>query len=406
MSELVKSLVKKKTVTVRKATVRKKADETVDTTPLRMGEHVFVLEQERVFGENIELTAARTGKMPGLITNVGIRGTNVQFDYSATKGAGYVRTFAVSSNNLRRLRPSELALFQKAKKDATKKEMEKIQKVLTEKMGTKRIPIVDRRDYEIGGKPFLNSNMNFLHFCNLTKQGDEYKLGTLNPSYGAVCCSVTKTTTSIVVNIPKDWLNYYGYNLIDLKAWLKFVNGCEIGCNAYYKEKITLQEAFKSTVIPINMPQYPNNNTVLYPDMEVYQIVIPTSSDRMINYMQFITIRYMYNLQYFTLPFVAMQIKKALGDRITNWEAMLVAHMNINYYGYYNWVSNTPGVYAIPNRTNTPANVLTNIRRSGASMNGSFIYSNPAGANTIPALIRRQDYEGILAFVVAWRTLS
>jgi hypothetical protein len=265
----------------------------------------------------------------------------------------------------------------------------------------KRIPISDREYWNKEDKVYFETNMNFVKlFKAINSDGTPSGTGQNFPN--AKCCSLTKTTDHILVHIPKDWLNYYGYNVIDLRMWLKFLSTLDSGFKAYYLGESTMSEAFGEQVIQDQFPKFDSRNHYMTKDMPCYLVMLESTGNIMLNYMHFIMIRYMYNIQYWNIPTIALQLKKALGSNITPWESIIIAHMNDQYHGYYALMSNNGESIAIPSSRNSLQEVTRKLKQAGSGMNSSFVYT-PESIIFIRSEIRGKNYEAILKRLEEWR---
>ena len=102
-------------------------------------------------------------------------------------------------------------------------------KIDLKRISPKHIGIKDRKGdyYQTDTKNFLKTSNSFVKLVgkntinNTSTQEAKYNA---QRSFGAECCSFTKPSTcDLLVYIPKTWLNYYGYNLTDLKSYLRFL---------------------------------------------------------------------------------------------------------------------------------------------------------------------------------------
>lgn len=277
-----------------------------------------------------------------------------------------------------------------------------------------RIPIARRDDYDKLKRDYLNTNENFVQLVgNFDYKTSEIK-GVVNYPH-AVCCALTKTNVPIIVNIPNDWISYFGYNVTDLKKWLEFLKACEIGFDYKYLGKTTLESEFTDKNIATKIPKMARANMFVSPKMDIHRILIvpPNQNVRnMQNYMRFLLVRYIYNNQYWNIPTIAMQIKGALKGKVTNWEALMLAHMNDYYYDYYCMVSNNgngTGAIALPKSENSPQNIVSKlgVTENVPAMVRTFTYdSNIKLADSVRAAIRSKDWNAIEGYINDWRKIK
>jgi hypothetical protein len=203
----------------------------------------------------------------------------------------------------------------------------------------------------------------------------------------------------LIINIPIVWTNYFGYSFEDIKAWLTFISLCDIGFSGIILDKTsTLSKVFGASCLPDTTQKLlPNKNYHVSPKLETYQIIVKNGGHTMITYLYFILIRYLYNDVYWNIPFIAMQIKMGVGEKLSFWECLLLAHCNQAYDGYYAMVSNminTPMRYADLSETNSQSNVLNRLRK-GENMNSAFKY-NTIDYKNITDSIQKKDYKNLI----------
>lgn len=212
-------------------------------------------------------------------------------------------------------------------------------------------------------RKFNYSDLNLLSTCtncielgNWDRSDGRNVFHVHNAVHEAVCCSFTKTTNDLQVYIPKLWLNYYGYLVYDLVEWLKFLKQCEIGFDYEFFRDATLSDNFNDKLdtpetIEFNKARGACNgeytyrinpgdyeSTIVPTGHEGYHMVRMKGSDNKYEtYLRFICLRYIYNHQYWTIPGHAMQIKQALGEEVTHWQALLMAHLHHDYHYYYSF---------------------------------------------------------------------
>lgn len=190
--------------------------------------------------------------------------------------------------------------------------------------------------------------------------------------FEAGCCSFTRGDNSILVYIPKTWLNYYGYNLADLKNWLKFLRESDINYNGEYVKTLKLIEVFPNYKNRSNF--YLSNNHSYHLDLEedCYEILIP-SSDRNQNYINFILTRFLYSPYYWNIPKITLKLRKNL-KIATNWECLLLAHNAESYSGGYSlFEASYSGRAYFPTKANSYANSIVQKYKSGlTTLNSSF----------------------------------
>lgn len=364
------------------------------------------------FGENSIMQKYRESGFVGSVVyyDASMRMTshnNVSVLFPGNEHNHQTRQFAYRCRDLEVVSSAEAKkVFDSMAIGQKKAETEARQKFI-DKVTTKRIAVADREDWDITSRVFLNTNTNYIKlFTDLTKDGLPQGSGRFYAS--AVCCALAKTEQHILTFIPKDWMNYYGYNQIDLKMWLNFLT--EVGTGFKYKllDEVTMRDTFGKNSVPDSLPTLASNNHYMYGDMTLYPVLLESTGHTMNNYMNFIMLRYFYNLQYWNIPTIALQIKRALGDKVTAWEALLVAHMNFQYYDYYCLLSNAGPVdnhkVALPKKANSADEIINRLMTS-TNMNESFRYDR-TNISLVRKAIQSKDYDVILEHVKKWREIK
>jgi hypothetical protein len=188
----------------------------------------------------------------------------------------------------------------------------------------------------------LSTKLNCVAEGEWNKDDNTFKNDRI--AYLVTCCAFTKTKHDLEVYIPELWLRYYKYTMYDLGEWLKFLAKCGIGfeyvlCgpsklhNVFYENfEKPIDDGYYKKVSPkaLGSLMYPNG-----PSGYIKLRMKGCKDDPMITYLRFICLRYIYNQAYWTIPGHAMQIKRSLGNAVTYWQALLMAHLYKTYDGYY-----------------------------------------------------------------------
>lgn len=376
---------------------------------VKAGDWIVINEEEKSISPHFEF--ARKNKLPLFVYNLTKAKDPVD---QIVKSFCYVYTSGLSINNFVQ---NPFAIKEGQFTKITKEEAEKMEheinkehykkvKLREKLLKTKRVPINQRRDYLTSDRTFITTQFNYaLLFNRTTLENCNYKPTTVTQKLGgggpAQCCSFSKNTNDIIVYIPKSWLNYYGYNLTDLKSYFSFLSKCEIGYNARVVGIGTLKEAFVNITNNMNL----NNNKNNYYqniDEDCYIIHIPGSKINMHTYMHFILTRFIYSSLYWNIPFIAMKLKKHL-PKATHWECLLIAHCNEDYSGYYAFQANTMNNLSLPSKYNAPKAVLDRVRLS--SMNASFKKYNENSV-VLRKNIREENYEEIQKLINRYRDVN
>lgn len=369
------------------------------------GSYVMPIEVDKRYGEVGQMTQFRQRGYVGKIYWLDKEGgaCNVEFPQNAVSTEKMRFSYALES--LKLVEPKEAEKIVKEMENEYQASIADI-KAKTKKLiaDTKRVPISDRKEYDVTKRNYFDTNMNFIKLFNEINEDGTPK-GTGSNFANARCCSLTKTKSHILVHVPKDWLNYYGYNVIDLRMWIKFLGSLHDDFKAYYLGESTMEDAFGSAVSD-KYPKFGNNNFYITKDMPCYLIMIKSTGHTMLNYMHFIMIRFMYNFQYWNIPTIALQLKKNLGSNITAWEAIMIALLNYRYEPYYSLAANgNPGEYtsvALPTPSNRLSEVIRKLKMESSGMNSSFVY-NITNTTDLVKEIRSGNYEAILKRLEEWR---
>ncbi len=258
---------------------------------------------------------------------------------------------------------------------------------------------------------------------------DDGKWENIQRQYRPSCCAFTKMTNDLKIWIPKIWLNYYGYTTYDLVEWLKFLSKAVDGFKYEFLGEELLDKDFENSIPEKDLAGglYEDVGVGVY-GSSIYQkglngflaLRIKGSQYRMETYMRFICIRYMYNQKYWNIPGHAMQIKRALGAAVTHWEALLLAHLAVDYYGYYCFVNQKSLDPREPGKTTSdPANyfgadmnhdlyvdpyqpqseVTRKLKEGVQSMNGSFRYLvNRYSRQELDKFFAKSDWKGLYKY--------
>lgn len=257
----------------------------------------------------------------------------------------------------------------------------------------------------------LQTNINFFSTGQI-KEGGVFNVW--ENTFFEECAQNTKTSDDLCVYIPRIWVNHMGYSIVELKAWLRFLSKCEIGF-AYtydgivktpddiieeinegdvYKDKYELggfnKNTLKGEIVPLN---------------NWYQVTIK-GNEEMLTYLRYICLRYIFNHKYYSIPGTAMQIKKALGRKVTYLQALLMAHLRRNYDNYFS-ISNEYVNHNINPFQDTKI-ALRKLRDSeyddyederDQDMNTAWEYSDKYSRKELDKFFKEQDWEGLFNYI-------
>jgi len=267
------------------------------------------------------------------------------------------------------------------------KDFEKIYKEKAKKLKTEHISPFLRKYEPTSSKMLIRTDLNFAFIGNIANN---------NKRWLKQCCDFSKTSAKITVYIPKSWLNYLGYNLIDLKMYIKFLRNCEIGFNAEVLEIVDLHSEFSSAYAPRRGRIYTDfNNTYIGEKEMAYKVEITPSTSGMVTYLYFILLRYMYNNLYFNIPYMAMQLKKNM-PKVSNWDCMLLVHNLEQYNPGYALISTSSRNELIPCMSNSAESILKKLSKN-SGMNSSFLlHVNPPVVPERPTIFENRIKKWIL----------
>lgn len=257
----------------------------------------------------------------------------------------------------------------------------------------KHVSIRNRKDYDLNSKLLIKTNFNYLFFNKLNVLKENIHFDNETKVFQQECCACTKVSSDIILYIPKSWLRYFGYNLPDLNRYIKFLENCEIGFKAEVLEEKPLYEEFK------RMPHkaFSNltnkaNNFYLEENEIAYKILLRGSKTRMLTYLYFILIRYIYNNQYWNIPFIAMKLKLKMPN-LTNWQCLILALNTEMYNAYYSLASISHDCIVLStDKMNTVKSIIAKITNNEFSVNGSFqVIANRQ--DEVSEMIKNENYE-------------
>jgi len=232
---------------------------------------------------------------------------------------------------------------------------------------TKYVKITERKDYNLNEKQLLSSGSSFV---KVIQKGNFDS--PISNNFMVGCCDLTKTTRDLLVYIPKSWANYFGYNLSDLRSWLKFLEKCEIGFKADILSICNLYDKFKKEpVTKHGVLLNANCNFYLSDKEKAYEILLSGCGYSYGTYLYFILIRYFWHSRYWNIPFIAMKLKKNM-PKATHWECLLLAH-NAEIYSGSNCLTQTYNKIVLGS-VNDPTKIIAKVNEQG-KMNNSFVYT-------------------------------
>lgn len=290
-------------------------------------------------------------------------------DYGASSGGLFYLTVDAFSNDFESCFNATVPLVDVVIFDSSE------EKVIEEKMNSlylNRMSEVEGKKYthylkrpilQFSNKPFLSTNYNYAELGKFREDGI-FVQGTKHNN--VACCAFTKTNQDILVYIPIEWLNYYGYNKNDLIRYLKFLQGCDINIKYTLLENGSYSEFTKT--VPSTKKLYGNK---IISKNEYVKLVIHGTSSNMITYLHFLLVRYLYNASYWNIPLICLQMRAILPDEVSNFKILLMAHLFEDYNGYYSLAQNLRSTKSFVDIEQKNKDLLYSLSTGTVSMNAS-----------------------------------
>jgi hypothetical protein len=223
----------------------------------------------------------------------------------------------------------------------------------------------------------LSTNNNFVKLYDLN---DKY-LGDYNFQQ---CCAFTKNSVNLMVYIPTEWCNYFGYTVEDLDKWLSFLNKL-LGETVYTFKEVSSDSAFKPAPTGLIHSCYP---VLRLMKNQFYVIHMKGSSSQLETYFRFILLRYFYNNFYNSIPRVCFDIQSVM-PQLSNWKTLLLSLASRRFEGYYSLTS-----FFVPNINQKLEDVLDKFGEGGKPMNSMFEYTSYV-AECFEEEFKNREYEKI-----------
>lgn len=372
---------------------------------MKQGDYAILTAKSKIWGDGNMLQEIRDHKYVGIIQ--GSEAVyNDQYSFPKKIGIKYVHVEYTDLGI-----PITVTIESEFVKLVTKKEydecVEKIsqsRKRLIKELIPKRQSLL-LRNVDHGQKQNLNTNTNFVNKGTWNVKTNNFTIESR--LYNQVCCAFSRSLNDYQFFIPDFWLKYYGYTKVDLKRWLEFIKGCDIDFNYSYDGLVSnpqITPRFSiSAVLTANATTL--KNAIIVPDDQFHQVNMKGSNTAINHtYLRFILVRYLYNNQYWSIAVRAVQIKKALGTKVSNWQALLMAHCTEAYNPYYAlWGAGSSTRTDLTSVTRQNTNII-NIKKAtaksilelltslGASMNASFPVTT-LDTDKYDKFVRAQDWE-------------
>ncbi len=313
---------------------------------INIGDRVIVVGDNSGFGMNQNLEFIRNNECYGVVPDY----KNNTYSWYSEKGLSIIFSCLEEPNRKIYMRADHLTVIPKEdwdKYEILNEKAIRIRKDAEEAFHKLEFLPVSKegwrnRTFSFEDRNVLNTNSNTLMLGKWNVKDNTFQPESIH--FKEVCCAMTQIEKDIQVFIPEIWLRYYGYTRLDLIEWLKFLSLCDIGFNYHFMGDVNLhikyvekygwqhKEGFNKhfTFKPLSSSISPGG-------ISGYMGVRLEGNKEhgFETYMRFICLRYMYNSAYWTIPGHAMQIKQSLGNLVTHWEALLMAHLHSNFHGYY-----------------------------------------------------------------------
>lgn len=302
--------------------------------------------------------------------------------------------FTVNTSILRTISEKEAGKLIKLKN----KTFDDGEKEKLKQLKTKHIPFYERKDYSLYDKTLLTTTHNYaklftgINFDSV-KSTDDMRLQSNN--WGAGCCAFSQTTMGIVMYIPKTWLNYFGYNLFDLKRWINFLKECKIDFDAKILGVANLHKKFSQSPSKTRLVNKAAN-FYLKPDEEAYEVLLKPNDYPYMEYLYFICMRYIYSNIYWNIPFIAMKLKRNMPN-ISHWDCLLLAHNMEMYNAGYSLANVGSGVVLLP-KENSAKIIKQKLESRSSSMNGAFKLTS-SNVKELRDLIVGEKYQELEEFL-------
>ena len=249
--------------------------------------------------------------------------------------------------------------------------------------------------------------VNAYNYASIGKWNTEYNsFNEQVTNYIQTCCAFTKTTSDLKIYIPEIYLNLFRYTREDFKLWLEFISKCDIGF--VYKDlgPISLSKEYdKHTAgltqnLNVNYSNAEDSIKTIYLNKNegYHGLLMKGCSSVMLTYLNFICLRYFYNASYWNIPGLAMQIKDQLGDTVTHWEALLLAHLNHDYDPYYSLCINSRANSSFADPFQKKEDIIEKLKSNKSSMNNCFIYKKYDPA-IIDDFFKNSDFVNLCSYI-------
>lgn len=212
------------------------------------------------------------------------------------------------------------------------------------------------------------------------------------------CCMNTMTQSDLRIFVPEEYIRFYGYSVDDFKNWLEFLKNCEMNFTYVLEPKVKpLLKSLRSFQPREHLDGYAlgldGNEISVIPFDNFLRVRVAAGNSQKMTYFYFICIRYMFSHWYYKIPKRAMHIKETLGDQITHFQALMMAHLERGYYHYYSLCANQPTVI---DPFQTTFQVLEQKFKENRTVNGSPVYTSKITQERATQLFETNSYQEII----------
>ncbi len=240
-------------------------------------------------------------------------------------------------------------------------------------------------------------------FVKQGKVDDKFEIGAgFKSLYRQGCCDFIKVDEGFFYYIPQAYLNFHNYTLWDVQEWLKFIEGCEFEFNYKLTGLVQtpielLQKYWANNPEIYKNKDYKFNSRVLEPleNHLCVEIRVKQGECGWHNYLHLLLIRYLHHYYYSRIPMLAMQIKDALEDKVTNFQALLMAHL----YKYPSGANGLVQEMKCVDIFQKPEEILQNLQKEGMNKSCKYLPDNQYSLTTCASYIEKLEFEELLTYL-------
>lgn len=211
------------------------------------------------------------------------------------------------------------------------------------------------------------------------------------------CADYIKVCEDFIFYLPQAYANFFSYSTWDIEQWLRFLLGCNINFNYIFDGVQDFPKEFNSNIAETIQSQIYNSNTLQLTRKDKFLAIrVFSGTASWHNYLYYVLLRYIHDPRYCFIPALAMQIKDELGEEITNFQALLMAHLHKRYNdGRHGLITygNIPNIFIEPKQ------ILLNIAKG--KMNGAFVYLSlgKENLNKCQDFIEKREFKQLFEYL-------